>query len=109
MVMTGEPREVIRRHSRSFSLAARLLAPEPRRRAEALYAWCRSADDAIDLAPSAPDALAALNALREDLNAVYEGRPTFDPLWHRMEQSLHAKAVAPPRPRPRLDARAIFQ
>jgi phytoene synthase len=73
------PRMVIRRHSRSFSLAARLLAPGPRARAENLYAWCRGTDDAIDLAATRNAALSALNELHESLDAIYAGRAIEGP------------------------------
>ena len=39
--------EVIQLHSKSFAFAARLLPPDVRDRAVAVYAWCRRADDAI--------------------------------------------------------------
>lgn len=68
-------REVIRRHSTSFALAARLLPPPERRRAEALYAWCRAADDAVDHAPTPAAATDALARLRTEVGDVYEGRP----------------------------------
>ena len=67
-------REVIRKHSKSFALAARLLAPTARRNAERLYAWCRYADDAVDHAATPAAAGTALHALRTDLDAVYGGR-----------------------------------
>jgi phytoene synthase len=35
-------------HSRSFSLASRLLPPEKRRAVRALYAFCRTTDDIVD-------------------------------------------------------------
>jgi phytoene synthase len=72
-------RAVIRRHSKSFSLAARLLAPPARRHAELLYAWCRTADDAVDRAESPTAARAALARLRADLDRVYCHQPTDDP------------------------------
>lgn len=68
--------------SKSFHAASRVL---PRRIAEpatALYAWCRIADDAIDLDPS-PD---ALRRLRERLDAVYAGAH----LAHPAERALAA-------------------
>jgi len=71
-----DERAVIRRHSKSFALAARLLSPVARRRAERLYAWCRFADDAIDHAPTPLAAATALAELRADLEAVYAGHPT---------------------------------
>ena len=67
-------RDVIRRHSKSFALAARLLAPAARRSAERLYAWCRYADDAIDHAPTPQAAIIALAGLRADMDAVYGGQ-----------------------------------
>jgi phytoene synthase len=75
----ADERAVIRRHSKSFALAARLLAPAARRRAERLYAWCRHADDAIDHAPTPLAAAVALAGLRADLAAVYAGRRPDSP------------------------------
>ena len=52
----------IAQHSKSFALAAKLLPAAARDDAAVVYAWCRRADDAIDLVPPAeqPDALARL-------------------------------------------------
>ncbi|MCS6864584.1 MAG: phytoene/squalene synthase family protein [Gemmataceae bacterium] len=72
-------REVIRRHSKSFALAARLLPPIERQRAEALYAWCRTADDQIDQALEPAAAVAALAELRREVEDVYAGRPVSTP------------------------------
>ena len=69
-------REVIRRHSRSFSLAALLLPAESRRHAEALYSWCRSADDRIDQAADRSASERALDQLRNEVDDVYAGRPS---------------------------------
>jgi phytoene synthase len=74
-----DERATIQRHSKSFALAARLLAPDARRRAERLYAWCRYADDAIDHAPTPLAATIALGQLRADLAAVYAGRQPAAP------------------------------
>jgi len=68
-------REVIRRHSKSFALAARLLPRAARDRAEALYAWCRAADDRIDHAADRAAAEVALADLRTEVADVYAGRP----------------------------------
>ena len=43
-------RRTIEKHSKSFALASRLLPPACRDDAVVLYAWCRSADDAVDMA-----------------------------------------------------------
>ncbi|MEZ4403491.1 MAG: phytoene/squalene synthase family protein [Kofleriaceae bacterium] len=68
-------RQVIARHSRSFALASTLLAPAARDHAAALYAWCRGADDAIDLAAAGAQA-AALTAERGELDRIYAGTPS---------------------------------
>jgi len=69
----AEARAIIRRHSASFNLASLLLEPGQRRNAHALYAYCRRADDAIDLV-GPHQARAALVSLRAELDAVYAGR-----------------------------------
>jgi len=65
----------IRSGSRSFHAASFLLPPGPRRRALALYAFCRLSDDAVDLEGGAE----ALARLRARLAAVYDGRPHDHP------------------------------
>ncbi len=62
----GPAREVLKRHARSFWLAARFL-PEAQMHALArLYAFCRHADDLADAEPAGVNA-AALHALRDAL------------------------------------------
>ncbi|HVJ81428.1 MAG TPA: squalene/phytoene synthase family protein, partial [Planctomycetia bacterium] len=68
----AECRRVIARHSKSFDLASRLLAPRARDAGVAVYAWCRRCDDAIDDALPA-DQPAALARLRAELDAIYAG------------------------------------
>jgi phytoene synthase len=72
-------RRVIAEHSKSFALASRLLPPECRDDAAVVYAWCRHADDAVDLA-SASEQPRALAELRTELDAVYAGKPQTDPV-----------------------------
>ena len=43
-----ECREIIRKGSKSFSLAARLFDPATRDAAFFLYGWCRYCDDQVD-------------------------------------------------------------
>lgn len=75
----SEAREIIRRNSKSFSLASLLLGPELRDRASGLYAYCRRADDAVDLV--APEqAGAAVMKLRTELDAVYAGKSLTEPV-----------------------------
>ena len=65
-------RELLRGGSRSFFAASFLLPRAVRDPAVSLYAFCRVADDAIDLDNTGGTALARL---RERLARVYEGRP----------------------------------
>jgi phytoene synthase len=65
-------RELLRGGSRTFFAASLLLPPSVREPASALYAFCRLADDAVDLEG---DRAAALAQLRERLERAYEGRP----------------------------------
>jgi phytoene synthase len=61
--------------SKSFHAASRVLPRSVAEPATALYAWCRVADDAIDLDAS-PEALCRL---RERLAAAYAGAPGAHP------------------------------
>lgn len=67
-------REVIRRHSRSFSIASRLLPARVRTSVFALYAWCRTVDDAVDEASGKDDAERILNVLEDDLDRMRQGQ-----------------------------------
>ena len=51
-------RSITRQHSKSFFLATRMLPPHKRRAVEALYAFCRTSDDAVDANEHAATALA---------------------------------------------------
>jgi len=65
-------REAIRTGSLSFHAASRLLPARVRDPALALYAFCRLADDAVDLRA---DKVSAVLRLRDRLDLVYAGRP----------------------------------
>ncbi len=65
-------REAIRHGSLSFHAASRLLPNRVRDPALALYAFCRLADDAVDLNTHKAEAVLRL---RDRLDNVYEGRP----------------------------------
>jgi phytoene synthase len=65
-------RAMLRENSRTF-FAASLLLPRPvREPASALYAFCRLADDAVDLNGGQQD---AVGRLRQRLDLIYAGRP----------------------------------
>jgi 15-cis-phytoene synthase len=68
----AECRDLLRGGSRSFFVASLLLPPRVRGPASALYAFCRQADDAVDLGG---DVAAALAALHDRLDRVYAGQP----------------------------------
>ncbi|MEM1236144.1 MAG: phytoene/squalene synthase family protein [Pseudomonadota bacterium] len=69
-------REAIRHGSLSFHTASRLLPARVRDPALALYAFCRLADDEVDLGD---DETAAVLMLQERLELVYSGRPRNTP------------------------------
>ena len=62
----------LRTGSHSFHLASRLLPARVREPALALYAFCRVADDAVDLGAGP---IAAVARLRGRLDRIYAGRP----------------------------------
>ena len=68
-------RASIRRHSRSFDVASRLLPAGVRDAAVATYAFCRAADDAVDDAGPADAARARLDDVRRRLDCIYRGAP----------------------------------
>jgi 15-cis-phytoene synthase len=68
-------RALLRGGSRSFHAASRLLPHRLRVAATSLYAFCRVADDAIDLARSADERAANLQELRLRLHAAARGAP----------------------------------
>ncbi len=68
--------EAIRHGSLSFHAASRLLPTKVRDPALALYAFCRLADDAVDLQP---EKARAVLSLRDRLDLAYQGRPLNSP------------------------------
>lgn len=71
-------------HGRSFHLAGRLLPVASRDDAAVCYAFCRMADDAVDEAPDADAAHAALAAVRAELAGRAEPRPLVA-AWRALE------------------------
>ncbi len=69
--------DVIQHHSRSFSLAAKLLPSRLRSDVEKLYAWCRWCDDAVDEAANLNEAKERLALLRKDVHRIYSGEATL--------------------------------
>jgi phytoene synthase len=65
--------ESIRRHSRSFSFASRLLPAAKRADVERLYAWCRWCDDGVDAAATPQQAVAFVDLATEDVRRIAAG------------------------------------
>jgi phytoene synthase len=63
--------QIIRRHSKSFFFSTQFLPPGQRRAVRALYAFCRTTDDTVDMAESDP-----ARALAEWIRIAR--RPRFD-------------------------------
>jgi phytoene synthase len=70
---------VIHRSSRSFSIASSFLPSAIRAKVWALYAWCRSVDDAVDQAASPTLAAKALRVLEDDLVRCQTDEPLLHP------------------------------
>ena len=69
-------RQIVRVHARTFWLASRFLPDGKRRAAFALYAFCRVADDMVDLrTQDGRDVTAQLAGYRRALDDTLDGRP----------------------------------
>ncbi|MCC6215650.1 MAG: phytoene/squalene synthase family protein [Polyangiaceae bacterium] len=91
-VALAEARATIAVHSKSFSLASRLLPARVRDDAVVLYAWCRHADDAVDHAPPGT-APAALASLERGLARVYGGAEPDDTLEAALRGVVAARSI----------------
>jgi phytoene synthase len=69
------PHEVLQQKSKSFALAARLLPKGVADDAAAVYAFCRRADDLVDLSPASSE---TIRSLRRELDSIYRGEPQED-------------------------------
>ena len=80
---TAAARESIRRHSKSFSFASRLLPAATRADVQRLYAWCRWCDDGVDAAASPAAAAAFVERARHDLRLIAAGEEpeATESLW----------------------------
>jgi len=90
-------RALMRGGSKTFFAASLLLPARVRAPASALYAYCRLADDAIDLGT---DPIAAMAVLQARLDAIYAGRPGGAEADRALSQVVHRHAI----PRVLLDA-----
>ena len=88
--------EILTRGSKSFVAASRLLPKRLHDRTAALYAFCRVADDAVDLGSDVP---AAIARLLERLDRVYAGRPEQDPVDRAFCDLVHTCGIPQAIPR----------
>lgn len=72
-----ESKRITREHAHTFYFASHMLPREKREAAYAVYAFCRHADNLVDVrggdASSDPDVSVRLSALRGELTDIYEG------------------------------------
>ena len=75
--------ESIRRHSRSFSFASRLLPAAKRADVERLYAWCRWCDDGVDTAATPQQAVEFVDLATKDVRRIAAGKSPVaaESLW----------------------------
>ncbi|MBM6613280.1 phytoene/squalene synthase family protein [Desemzia sp. RIT804] len=73
--------EVIKKHSRSFYYAFSQLPEEKAKAIYAIYAFCRRADDTVDMAPNAEQQRKNLDQLERELVLFEAGKPLDDPVW----------------------------
>ena len=83
-------RELMRGGSKTFFAASLLLPVRVRAPATALYAYCRLADDAIDLGV---DPHAEMTRLKQRLDAIYQGRPSLQDADLALCQVVHRFVV----------------
>lgn len=82
--------DAIKHGSRSFHAASKLLPGRVRDPALVLYAFCRIADDAVDLGLEKQDAVCRL---RDRLDRCYAGRPRDTPIDRAFAQLVHDFAM----------------
>jgi squalene synthase HpnC len=83
-----------RGHYENFTVASALLPRHLQRHFHAVYAFCRWADDLADEAGGGTRALALLRWWRDELLAVYGGRPTH-PVLVALQDTVHTFRIPP--------------
>lgn len=87
MKIVAHARAVIRKGSKSFSFASRLLARDQRQAAMMLYSWCRYCDDRIDGKDRSTPSSTKEKNLRELIartSAIYRGEDPVEPEFAAM-------------------------
>lgn len=99
-------REAIRRHSKSFTAASRLLPRRIRDAAVATYAFCRAADDAVDDAATPADARTRHADVQRRLDRIYRGEPVDTASGRAFAHVVAAAAIPLAEPQALLDGMA---
>jgi phytoene synthase len=84
--------ETLAHHAKSFHFASHVLPAGCRAEAAVLYAWCRAADDAIDLAPR-DSCRENLARLERELDAIYAGLPQTDLVLAAFQEVVRTRAI----------------
>lgn len=88
----SESRAILARGSQSFALAGKLLPRDCRDDAAVIYAWCRRADDAVDLA-AVDEQRPALDSLRYELSAIYGAEYLEDPVLASFQEVVRRREI----------------
>jgi 15-cis-phytoene synthase len=89
-------RWMIKKGSKSFSLAARLFDPEIRDAAFFLYGWCRYCDDQVDQAgkTESPEELAKrVKALKDSTASAFSFAPQREPVFVALQYIAHRYGI----------------
>ncbi len=87
---------MIAKGSKSFSLAAKIFAPETRNAAFFLYGWCRYCDDQVDHAGHADDAIelnSRLEALKRKTASAFSQEPQSEAVFIALQYIVHRYAI----------------
>ena len=87
--------QVLARGSVTFALAARLLPRPLRRDFAAIYAFCREADDAVDLAPCPHAGLAAQRARLDAICAAASPEALPTPTCRALARTMRRRVLSP--------------
>ena len=99
--ITAHGHASIKKGSKSFALASRVLPPELRDDASMLYAWCRYCDDVIDGQEMGHGQIAdykigqseRLKSLREDTANALAGNPTDNPVFAGLARVVKTHSI----------------
>jgi phytoene synthase len=89
-------RQITQHHAKTFYFASHTLPPSTRQNAYAIYAFCRLADDAVDLATSDAERQEAVIRFRQKLDFIYSSQPIDfkeDPWMEGFSKTIHDRQI----------------